>query len=446
MPELPRLAIGTIQEQASSQFMTWALLGLLGQNRKQVQRFVGRACSPYCGDTETVAGNAPRHLDSWVMSEDVTRELFHRAAKRADISVVDGRYSQGDSSANNLGTLAQRLDLPRLVVIDVAKLDGCQIPQRLEGAAGLLLDGVTDESHFCQIQTNLEALWGVPVIGALERLDGLRSEIQRQPPGVPTSPNAIAQLTRSLQRYTSAKRLHEVAARPWSFEVAPHVFCRKRDLPQVTVAVAYDDAFAGYFPETLEVLEHLGARVIDFSPLRDEVLPEGVDLVYFGCGHVEQFATDLSDNMCMALSLRNHLCAGRRIFAEGSGVAYLCQHVELDSDTTLPMVGILPCVAHHQRHHAAPVPVEVTLNRDCWLAPNASTIRGYRSSRWRLQPSSEFGGLSITKGADADILAQGPLVACGFNLHLASQVSILQHFFRPRLVETVRGSAGAIVW
>ncbi len=446
MPELPRLAVGTIQEQAAPQLMTWALLGMLGQDRKQVQRFLGRACSPFCGSDEAINGTPPRHLDSWVMSEDVCRELFFRAAKRSDFSVVDGHYQQGNSLASDLGVLADRLDLPRLVVIDVAALDGCRLPKRPAGAVGLLLDGVDDESHFCQIQTNLEALWGIPVVGGLQRLESLRSEIQRREPGSPASPDIIAHLTRGLQRFTSAKRIHEIAARPWSFDVATSVFHGKTDLPRVTIAVAYDDVFAGYFPETLEVLEHLGARVVDFSPLRDEVLPEGVDIVYFGCGNVERFARRLSDNMCMALSLRNHLCAGRRIFAEGAGVAYLCQHVELDSGTMLPMVGVLPCVAQHQRDRAEPIPVEATLQRDCWLAPNNSTIRGYRSGCWRLQPNAELSSYSIAGESQVDMLAQGPLVACSFNLHLASQVSLLQHFFKPRSMEPVRGSTGAIVW
>jgi len=446
MPDLPRQAVGTIQDHATPQLMTWALLGALGQGRKHVQRFLGRACSPFCATSEAINGNAPRHLDSWVMPKDVCRELFYRAARRADLSVVDGRYQQGFAPGSDLSVLADRLDLPRLVVIDVARLDGCRIPRRPEGAAGLLLDGVGDESHFCQIQTNLEALWGIPVVGGLPRLEALRNEPGRREPGAPASSEAINLLARSLQRFTSLKRLRQIAARPWSIEVVQRVFHRERKLRRVTIDVAYDNIFTGYFPETLEVLEHLGARVVDFSPLRDEVLPEGIDLVYIGCGHIERFAAKLSDNMCMALSLRNHLCAGRRIFAEGAGVAYLCQHVELDRDSRFPMVGVLPCIAQHQVDRAESVPVETTLHRGCWLSPGNSTIRGYRGGRWRLPPHPELRGLSIAGESDVDVLAQGPLVACNLNLHLASQVSLLRHFFSPCSMEPVRGSTGAIVW
>lgn len=444
MPALSRLAVGTVQEQATPQFMTWAMLGLLGQNRQNVQRFVGRACSPRCGAGQAIDGNAPRHLDSWVMSQDVCRELFFRPAKRADLSLVDGCYQQGRSSASDLSVLADHLDLPQLVVVDVTKLDGCHIPTRPEGATALLLDGVRNESEFFRVQTNLEALWGIPVVGGLDRLETLRREVEQQP-CAGASPEVIAQLARSLARYTITERLHHIAARPWSFDVKPCIFRREKNYPEVTIAVACD-GFTGYFPETIEVLEYHGAKVINFSPVSDEALPDGVDMVYFGCGQIENFAEKLSDNMCMALSLRNHLCAGRRIIAEGAGVAYLCQHVELGCGKSLPMVGILPCIAKQQSDHHEPVPVEAKLRRECWLAPNQSCIRGYRSGTWQLHPSSEVNGLTIARQADADVLAQGPLVAFDFNLHLASQASLLRHFFRPRAIESVRGSTNAIVW
>ena len=71
-----------------------------------------------------------------------------------------------------------------------------------------------------------------------------------------------------------------------------------------------------------------GAVVVDFSPLRDERLPEGTDIVYLGCGHPEVYAAELSANHCMKLSLRNHIRSGGRIYAEGGGLAYLCQQME----------------------------------------------------------------------------------------------------------------------
>src|SRR5438445_640566 len=103
---------------------------------------------------------------------------------------------------------------------------------------------------------------------------------------------------------------------------------RRTDL---TVAIAYDDAFFGYCPDALDELEQRGVTVRDFSPLRDEALPADADIVYIGCGRPDLHAGELSDNFCLMLALRDHVCAGKRIYAEGGGLAYLCQQLALPS-------------------------------------------------------------------------------------------------------------------
>src|SRR6185369_4906088 len=85
----------------------------------------------------------------------------------------------------------------------------------------------------------------------------------------------------------------------------------------VRIAIAFDDCFHCYFPDTLEQLELQGALVRDFSPLRDEALPHDTDIVYLGCGHPERYAGALGENHCLMTALRNHLCSGKRIYAAG---------------------------------------------------------------------------------------------------------------------------------
>src|SRR5690606_27303091 len=146
-----------------------------------------------------------------------------------------------------------------------------------------------------------------------------------------------------LQR-TDLSELLRIARRAPELETLPE----SRPAAQrccVRVAVAYDDAFHCYFPDTLDLLELSGATVVNFSPLRDECLPPDTDIVYFGCGHPERFAADLAANCCMQSALRTHVCSGRRVYAEGGGLAYLCRYIKDHGGKCLPMAGILPAAA-----------------------------------------------------------------------------------------------------
>ncbi len=200
---------------------------------------------------------------------------------------------------------------------------------------------------------------------------------------------------------------------------------------KLTVAIALDEAFDCYFPNTLDLLEQRGAVVVDFSPLRDEHLPPQADVVYFGCGHPERYAAALSENHCMMAALRSHLCAGRRIYAEGGGAAYLCQQMETPQGEFRLMAGVLPAVARLERWPQAARPVEVTLARPTWLGAKGTRIRGYQNPMWRLEPLGRCAGFGAEPGLE--YLLAGSFHAVGSLLHVdfAAEPALLEHFFRP---------------
>src|SRR4029077_9837134 len=102
-----------------------------------------------------------------------------------------------------------------------------------------------------------------------------------------------------------------------------------------------DEAFGAYFPDTLEMLETLGAELVEFSPIRDEALPDAVDLVMIGCGFPDRHADALAENLSLIAALRSHVCRGQRIYSEGGGTAYLGRSLILGDQRVL-VAGILP--------------------------------------------------------------------------------------------------------
>ncbi len=92
MSHLPRLAIGAIEPGTDSAPLVWGLLAALDRRGLGVQSFLSRACFSRRDGATSITGLAPRHLDSWLMTQDLARKAFLRGMRHADIGVVEGAY------------------------------------------------------------------------------------------------------------------------------------------------------------------------------------------------------------------------------------------------------------------------------------------------------------------------------------------------------------------
>jgi cobyrinic acid a,c-diamide synthase len=483
MFRLPRVAVGAVGPHDDSQYMTWALMRLLATEGQQVQHFMSRACFPRFNGAGSATGNSSRHLDSWLMPPDLCREVFAHGCANCDLAVVEGRYetnavgptvggasegdsSEGDSSEGSargggrLDDLCEWLDLPRLVVLDATRLEDCRLPEPPQRADGLLIDRVSSPQHLNRLRTTLESLWGIPVLGGLETLPAARTALEALPRGSAPSRELCQTLADSLGKYAQRDRLRDLADRRQFPTVRPFLFGSGASAhgyagfgsgeatglktlglkaTKLTVAVAFDEAFNCYFPDTLDLLELCGATVVDFSPLRDEALPPETDLVYFGCGHPERYAAALTENHCLTLALRDHLCGGGRVYAEGGGLAYLCQYMETLDGRRTPMIGAIPAVARVNPKPEPPRPIEVTLARRTWFGMRGRRLRGYLNTNWLIEPTGKVEGCLAEVGHECDLVSR--YLALGSRLHVnfAAQPEFLRNFVRPSVE---RQSAG----
>ncbi|MES1213515.1 MAG: hypothetical protein ABUL64_02930 [Singulisphaera sp.] len=437
MSLLPRLAIGSAHPGVDPQPACWALLALLSDRGQQVRHFHSMATFPRLDGARAATGSSSRHLDSWLMTPEVCRETFAHGAANASLTIVDGRYVQAQEqswSGGQLDELSDWLDLPRIAVVDAAQIRDCCLPERPRHIDSLLLDNVDGLSQFARLQTILEAVWKIPVLGALESQRSVRESLAALPPGSTPAPQLCQRLAAGLQRYLRIDRLRELAARRPFPLVRPYLFRTEEcdRVTNVTVAIAFDEAFRCYFPDALELFELAGATVVDFSPLRDESLPPDVDLVYLGCGHPERHARELAENHCMRLALREHLCAGRRIYAEGGGLAYLCEHLVTPTGDQFPMVGLFPAVAAANPRPRPPAPVSLTIGQKCWLGRPGTKIRGYLNSNWILQPTGKLNGVPTEPEHTLDLLSRNLAIGSRLHTNVVPQPDLLQSFLQPR--------------
>src|SRR5271163_4062552 len=125
MTEFPRLALATPATGPEPSLATLALLAGLTQRRCRVQHFRTRACPTATEAVGQVTGLPERHLDAWLMPPALCRGLFARAARSAELAVVEGTFDKPISPRmftscdcpGDLRPVAEALDLPVIAVI-----------------------------------------------------------------------------------------------------------------------------------------------------------------------------------------------------------------------------------------------------------------------------------------------------------------------------------------
>ncbi|MBL8827162.1 MAG: hypothetical protein JNM18_09260 [Planctomycetaceae bacterium] len=442
MIRFPRLAIGSIHRHACPQPMSWAVMGWLTSSGTQVQHFASRCCHSVVHGAAVATGQSSRHLDTWIMSPELCRASFVRGFGDNELAVIDGRFDSARGNAQapggSLDTLCQWLEVPRLAVVDCELIEQQGLPAR-PAVEGLLLDKVSDAADYTRVSRRLQDSWGLPSVGGLERLPRLREAIAALSGGQRLSDEICEQLAAQFGRFADAAAIDRLTRTHDFADGCPTVHGALDDLAladgkrarPITVAVAYDEAFYCYFPDMLDQLEALGATVIDFSPLRDEHLPVEADVVYIGCGNTVHHAAALAQNHCMLSSIRKHLCHGKRLYADGGGLVYLCQSCESESGQLIPLIGALPAIGRAQLEGPKLEPVEVTLARDCWLGPTGSTLRGYLNSHWRIEPQEPLTGYLSEPRHQQDLVGRYSALGSRLQLNFATQIDLLRGFVSP---------------
>jgi cobyrinic acid a,c-diamide synthase len=429
------------------------MLAGLTQRSWRVQHFRTRACPTAKEAVGQVTGLPGRHLDPWLMPAAVCRRLFARAGATAELSVVEGTHGAAIAGSSgrwcehpgDLRPIAEALDLPILAVASCrdSETDTFHLPMIPEGADAVLLDEVPDPALLPRLRRLIHLATGLPVVAAIEAMPGLRAAIEQQPPDRQLSEDLIEALARGFLQHADLPALDELArSRPFPESDAwPGLVGRGRR--RFRVAYAQDEAFGGYFPDTIESLEALGADLVEFSPLRDEALPDGVGLVMIGCGLPDHHAEELASNLSMIAALGEHVCLGRRIYSEGGGTAYLGRSMMIDG-RRYRGAGILPFDAELIADAPPPIPVSRRLLHDSWLGPRGTVVRGYKSGRWRLIPGLErfecpacFGALS----AEGDWFFHHHAVGSLLHLHLGALPEVVAAFAGPHRPSLKRPTA-----
>ncbi|MDR1515800.1 MAG: cobyrinate a,c-diamide synthase [Synergistaceae bacterium] len=270
----------------------------------------------------------------------------------ADIAVIEGVMGMYDgldaAGLYSSAWLAHTLGLPVVLLVD-AKSSAASVAAVVKGFAtleplaprvvGVIANRVSGEGHAETIRETLLRFVGIPLIGWLHDLKDTAFPSRHLgliPAGERRKEQERQDTEETLLRFVCEIRAHvdirglinmaDVPSGVWREPELPEPV-KKADGSAVSVAVAADDAFCFHYHENWELLERLGAELIQTRPMTDRSVPGGADALILPGGYPEEFARELAGNREYLASVREF--AGRGVtYAECGGMMYLARGVE----------------------------------------------------------------------------------------------------------------------
>src|ERR671913_2632762 len=288
-----------------------------------------------------VTNRKSRNLDVWMMGRRGVLECFASACEDADIAVVEGVMGlfdgmSGKSDFASTAHVAKILDAPIVLVVDASKgarsiaaivLGFLHFDRKLRIGA-IILNKVAGERHAKYITDALGDAVKVPVIGMLYR----NSKVQMQErhlgliPALELKATKDQMISRTARYVAESVNIDKVLRLCSSTPLPDSQYSPQRPA-KARIAVALDESFNFYYADNLVALKRSGAKLIFFSPVKDEKLPDDVHGLMLGGGFPEVLADKLEKNRSIVGSIRRAVDEGMPVYAECGGLMYLTRSI-----------------------------------------------------------------------------------------------------------------------
>jgi cobyrinic acid a,c-diamide synthase len=342
-----------------------------------------------------VTGRPSLNLDAWICPEQTVREIYAAHCADADIAVIEGVMGlfDGISGRSDEGSTAQiaRLTGSTVFLVIDAKGFARSAAAFVKGfvefdpevkVGGIIFNNVASDSHGRLLREAVETnLPQIKVIGCIPR--DSRLHIPSRHLGLLTAEeNALPAdfldyLAGVIGDSVDLGMLWAAAGGGDPMEPVAEVAPGKT---VARIAVARDAAFCFVYDTNLQLLAAAGAELVEFSPLVDSALPQGISGIYLPGGYPEAHALQLAANGAMKAAVRSAIEAGMPVYAECGGFIYLSSGVADSLGLADPLrrfVGIFPAETVMLERRKALGYREIRLREDCILGGKGEAARGH---------------------------------------------------------------------
>ncbi len=388
------------------------------------------------GHLSQAAGRPCYNLDPWMTGPEGVRHSFARGAQGAERVLIEGVMGLFDGAGGAQGStaeVAKLLGLPVLLVFPAERV-GPTVAALLRGLmdfdpglkfAGVVLTKVASTRHQ-RLLTEALAKAKIPLLGCIPRKERLKLPSRHL--GLVLAEESsldLETLGKEIRAHLDLTAL-EKALGEALFSPPPRP---QYPLPEVPVAFARDEAFCFYYQENLDLLQEAGARLLFFSPLRDD-FPAEAKALYLGGGYPELHAATLAKRLDLREELRTRLLQGLPVWAECGGFMFLQKALYYQGEE-YPMVGALDGIAVvHPKLRALGYRQLTTLSPSP-LGPAQTVLKGHEFRYSSLKrPWAQGFTLRDAWGApvEGQGLVEGSLFTSYVHVHLGSRPEAARYF------------------
>lgn len=387
----PRLMIAATSSGSGKTLVTCGILQALVNRGLKVASF---KCGPDYIDPmfhSHILGNKAINLDTFFTEENITKYLFARRAKDAQISIIEGVMGYYDGLAGislkaSSYDLAKTIESPVILVVNAKGASMSVIPiikgfieyksdSRIQG---IIINQIS-KGLYLDIKNKIESELNIKVYGYLPKVQDLVIESRHL--GLVT-PNEIECLNDKLNKLANLveetielDELLTIANTTSTISYSePHI---KKVEGNPQIAIAMDEAFCFYYEDNIQLLKDMGAKIVYFSPLKDKAIPKNCDGLILGGGYPELYAKQLYENVSMKKSIFNAINIGLPCLAECGGFMYLHKEMEDIEGVLYEMSGVIEAKAYKTNSLNRFGYITLTSNNNNIMAKPGDSIAGH---------------------------------------------------------------------